>query len=81
MSRWLFDDPPNVAVVSHRSVIFERKWIALVSHDAEDGCWQFLSYETAPLRESDGVVVSLREIVQIDPSVALLADLPLGWRA
>jgi hypothetical protein len=81
MSQWPFDDPPNLAVVSHRTVIFGQEWIALVSHDADDGGWQFLSHETSPLKESDGVVVSLREIVQIDPSVAQLADLPLGWRA
>jgi hypothetical protein len=58
-----------------------RGWIALVSHDEDDGGRQFLSLETGPLKEGDAVIVSLRKILRLDPSIAELADLPLGWRA
>ena len=81
MTPWPFDEPPNLAVISNRKVLSGEEWIALVSHDEDDGGWQFLSHESGPLKESDGVVVGLREILRIDPSIAELADLPLGWRA
>jgi hypothetical protein len=80
MSGWPFDEPQILAVISNRKVIFGGEWIALVAHD-EDGGWQFLSHETSPLKEGDAVIVSLREILRLDPSIAELADLQLGWRA
>ncbi|OCQ99991.1 hypothetical protein BCD64_02605 [Nostoc sp. MBR 210] len=78
MSDWLFDDPPNVAVITTLQVI-EGKPILYVSHDEEDGVWQFHTNET--FRDSDAKVVSLRRIVELDPSVTQLANLPLGWIA
>ena len=53
-----------------------------MTHDAEDGCWQFLDGEH--VFENEAVVVSLGEMVQFDPSLVALADLPAGgyaWRA
>ena len=78
---WLFRDSPNVAVITHRNVLSGEKPIGLVTHDADDGGWQFLSDETLPLDASDGRVVALGEIVALDPTVLSLADLPVGWRA
>src|SRR6266436_9126165 len=42
MSGWPFDEPQNLAVISNRKVIFGGEWIALVSHDEDDGGRQFL---------------------------------------
>ena len=81
MSGRPFNEPQNLAVISDSKVIFGGEWIALVSHDEDDGGWQFLSHETSPLKEGDGVIVGLREILRLDPSIAAFADLPLGWRA
>ena len=81
MSGWPFDEPQNLAVISNGKVIFGGEWIALVSHDEDDGGWQFLSHKTSPLKEGDAVIVSLRKILRLDPSIAELADLPPGWRA
>lgn len=78
---WVFDDPPNVAVIAARSVVFEHDWIAYVSHDPEDGAWQFRGSRTLQMQESDAVVVSLRSIVELDSTVKDLANLPLGWHA
>ena len=50
-----------------------------VSHDAEDDGWQFL--DGTPPKMEDALIVSLYSIVQRDPSVASLADLPSGWQA
>ena len=75
---WSFKEPPDVAVFSVRDTAFGGKPILFVSHD-EDGDWQFLTGE--PARKEDAVVIGLKEIVELDSSVATLADLPTGWIA
>ncbi|MER9256149.1 hypothetical protein NKI59_31260 [Mesorhizobium sp. M0598] len=58
-------------------------WIAYVSHD-DDGddneSWQFYGNE-AEVDQDDLILVALVEVVELDGTVAQLADLPLGWRA
>lgn len=76
---WAFEDPPNVATITLRRILQGTAPILVVTHDEEDGMWQFLDGEEAT--ESDAMVVGLAEIVAHDPSVAALADLPLGWYA
>ena len=79
MGDWPFSDPPNVASITVRQVVHGGEPILLVAHDADDGGWQFLtggSFDVA-----DGLIVSLASMVRRDPSVAELADLPLGWQA
>ena len=71
--QWVFEDCHNVAVVTLRSIISRASPILRVSHDG-DGCWQFLSLG-AP-EEEEAVVVSLADIVSIDPTVRELAELP-----
>ncbi len=78
---WLFDDPPNVAVFTSKAVVEAGEAIVYVTHDAEDGAWQFHSKDGAPQSQSDARIVSLRSVVAMDPSVLLIADLPLGWCA
>ena len=53
--------------------------ILLVTHDADDGMWQFLT--GGPVQMADAMLVSLRELYRLDPSIGELADLPLGWTA
>jgi hypothetical protein len=79
MKSWRFSDPENVATITVRQVVHDREPILLVSHDADDGGWQFLTGGT--FQTADAMVVALREIVKLDPSVAELADLPEGWQA
>jgi hypothetical protein len=81
MTDWSFPDPPNLAVITTSTVVNGDDWIAFVSHDAEDGGWQFLNSESGPRNAADGRVVGLGEIVQLDASIMELADLPLGWHA
>jgi hypothetical protein len=75
MSEWLFADPQNVAVLTTCQIL-EGAAILYVSHDEDDGAWQFHSGEI--IDDADARLVSLRKIVELDNSVALLADLPLG---
>jgi hypothetical protein len=79
MEQWKFQDPPNVAVIASRKIVHGGDWIAHVSHDASDGGWQFHNEE--PLNEDNAAMVSLRNIVLLDPSVIELSGLPLRWRA
>ncbi|MFM0643576.1 hypothetical protein PQR14_04545 [Paraburkholderia bryophila] len=76
-----FSDAPNVAVIASRRVIYEHDWIAYVSHDAEDGAWQFVGSTPGASQECDAVVVSLKNILTIDGTIHELADLPIGWHA
>ena len=77
---WPFRDPPNVATISLRDIMEGRRPILLVGHDADDGMWQFLDDRDNP-DPNDAVVLSLDCVLGLDPTIAELADLPLGWRA
>jgi hypothetical protein len=78
---WPFDDPPNVAVITIRRVISGGLPITYVSHDEDDGAWQFLVLEPAPPQMSEAMLVGLASIVRLDPTILELADLPIGWCA
>ena len=80
MTRWLFQDPPNVAVFTSWRILRGESWIHYVSHDEADGAWQFHPY-TGPTPESEAALVALKTIVQLDSSIAVLSDLPEGWCA
>jgi hypothetical protein len=76
---WPFEDPPNVAAITVRQIVHGARPILLVAHDDDDGSWQFLTGED--LDVADGMLVSLKSMIDRDPSLAELADLPLGWHA
>jgi hypothetical protein len=76
---WRFEESENVAVITLKQIISDGAPILHVTHDSEDGAWQFLGWGDA--REEDAKVVALRTIVRLDPSVQELADLPPGWHA
>ena len=78
-SEWPFEDPPNVAVFTTTAVVKDRKPILRVTHDDDDGAWQFHTGQSVD--SSEAMIVALREIVKLDPSIASLADLPYGWIA
>ncbi len=75
-----FHEPLNTAVITNKNIINHSGWIGHVSHDKKDGGWQFLELKNKQSPE-DAAVISLEQIIQIDPSVTELVDLPLGWHA
>ncbi len=81
MMAWLFQDPPDVVAYTSKAVAELGHWIHYVSHDEDDGAWQFHSVDGAPQSTDDARLMLLRNIVALDPTVACLADLPLGWIA
>jgi hypothetical protein len=79
MSIWPFIDSPNVAVFTSKKILDGTAWIYRVSHDEEDGAWQF--HPIGGTAEEDAKVVGLKTMWDIDQSIAALSDLPLGWCA
>lgn len=53
--------------------------LRLVTHDADDGSWQFL--DGGHVFEEDAELVGLVEMLQFEPGLLGLADLPEGWYA
>ncbi len=76
---WPFDEEYNLAVITTRQITQERQPILYVTHDEDDGGWQFHDGGTPGME--DAQIVSLHFITKIDPAVKELADLPLGWTA
>ncbi len=75
----IFDDEPNVAVFTTNYVMVGNSPIVYVVHD-DDGDWQFLGPEEN-VQDQDVMIVSLQQVIQRDPSVLDLADLPRGTAA
>ena len=77
--KYPFADPPNTVCITCCHIIDGTDYIRFVSHDVEDGMWQFLcgrKHET-----EDARLVSLESIFEIDNSVGELADMPCGHQA
>lgn len=76
---WKFPDPPHTRVFLSETVHNGTEPVTYVSHDAEDGAWQFLGDSMA---EGGGPVIScFHHPIDRDPSLTELADLPVGWYA
>ncbi|WP_179232776.1 hypothetical protein [Paenibacillus rigui] len=48
---WPFEDPENVAVITTQIIMTKERPVLFVSHDEEDGMWQFLEGEEANERD------------------------------
>jgi hypothetical protein len=76
---WPFIDADDTATFSCRHVIEEGHAILRVSHDQDDGAWQFLCGQ--PHLQEDARLVCLGCMVVRDKTLMALSDLPLGWCA
>jgi hypothetical protein len=79
MDDWPFEDPPNTAALTTREILEANAPVLLVTHDADDGSWQFLPGGAVTPAESR--VVGLGRMCGRDPTLRELADLPEGWQA
>ncbi len=75
----VFDDEPSTAVFTTNEVMVGNSPIVYVMHD-EDGDWQFFGPDEK-VQDQDIMIVSLQQVIQRDPSVLELADLPRGAAA
>lgn len=75
---WPFEDAPNTASVTTHQVL-QGAPVLRVTHDADDGTWQFLCGTTND--SDDARVVGLGRMYARDPTLGEVADLPEGWAA
>lgn len=76
---WKFSDDPHTRVFLSETVHKGTESVTYVFHDGDDGAWQFLGDS---MSDGGGPVIScFHHPIDADPSLAELADLPLGWCA
>lgn len=74
-----FYDAPNTAVIICFHAMNGEEPILFVSHDEDDGMWQFLcekAHET-----EDARIVSLKFAFELDNSIGNLVEMPCGYYA
>jgi hypothetical protein len=76
---WKFPDPPHTMVFLSQPVQTGSEPITYVSHDVEDGAWQFLGDSMAA--NAKPVICCFHHPIDKDRSLIELADLPIGWWA
>ncbi|MGO0105743.1 hypothetical protein ACTJ5T_01405 [Streptococcus suis] len=75
----IFDDNPHVAVVICKHISEANKPITYISHDLEDGMWQFLCGDIHYI--ADVQLIALVEILQFGITETLLNQIPYGFEA
>lgn len=76
-----FQEADNTAVFTTIFVLRDKKDITHVTHDEEDGAWQFFSNDDFEDFEKIAKIVGLGEIVELDNTLLEIADLPEGYQA
>jgi hypothetical protein len=76
---WKFPVSPHTGVFTTKKINRQEEPITYVSHDADDGAWQFHGPSDSPTEEA--VVVCFHHITDHDPSIRELFDLQTGWCA
>jgi hypothetical protein len=76
--RWPFTEAENTAVFACDHVIHGGRAILRVSHD-EEGDWQFHCGDSHA--DSAPLIICMGCIIERDPTLASVADLPSGWGA
>lgn len=79
MSDWPFDQAPNVAALTTRQVIEDKLPILSPVHYGNDHSWAFTCGTTNATE--DCRLIGMRTALQLDPTLASIADLPPGWCA
>lgn len=77
--QWKFSDPPHTGVFISTAVHRGVETITYVSHDIEDGNWQF--HGDSMSGGDPPVYLCFHHVVDGDRSIEELADLPMGWCA
>ena len=78
-NKYPFAETADTACIICKHIINGEQPILFVSHDEDDGMWQFLcggSHET-----EDAKVAALGEVFEFDSSIGELAEMPCGYYA
>jgi hypothetical protein len=76
---WKFSDPPHTGVFTTKRVMSDTDPVTRVFHTVGDGAWEFHGPDESDPEEI--AYVCFHHIVDKDPTIAELADLPVGWCA
>ena len=76
---WKFPDKPHTKAFVSKAIQEKTEWITYVTHDLSDGAWQILG-ETG-IETGGPELACLHHLVERDPTLEELADLPKGWCA
>jgi len=76
---WEFPVPPHTLVFTPKRIMNGEEPVLYVYRGASDGAWQF--HGAGPSASEDAVAICFHHIVDRDPTIKQLADLPLGWCA
>jgi hypothetical protein len=76
---WPFDQGPRVAALTTRQVLDDGFPILRVVHYSDEEDWAFTCGTTNA--NEDGRLIAMEEAMEIDSTIAEVADLPLGWGA
>jgi hypothetical protein len=80
MKNWVFNEPPNAVVFAHRTIVEQIKPI-LIFGKYLDGSFCAYTGEEVVDAEREIACIALSHIVEFDPTVCELADIPPGWWA
>lgn len=81
ITRHEFDAMLDTAVFTTKFVIEDKRTITYVTHDFEDGTWQFFSNDPFDNFEEVAKIAGLKEIFDLDKTLLEIAELPLGFYA
>lgn len=73
-----FNDPKDTACFVCNHVFNQERAILFVTHEAEDGFWQFLCGHNDHSHDNDYKVISIEQATVIDESINDLYEMPLG---
>ena len=77
--KFSFVEKPDTAVITCSHILENKDPILFVSHDEDDGMWQFLCGADHDI--SDARVISLKEVFLLDRTIGVLAKMPQGCTA
>ena len=77
---WPFPDGRDAPVLTLSRIVdaWPGEPVRVVARDA-DGDWQFL--DGNPIDQEEATITELGEVIDRDPTLLEVADLPMGWEA
>lgn len=76
---WTFREDPATICVVQRTIASGQRDILLVARDSTTGRWQFFDGTGTGMNQVVGL--TLGDVVELDPSIAHLTNLAMGWVA
>jgi len=79
MSDYQFDQSRDTACITCSHVMSDGAPVLFVTHDADDGGWQFLCGAEHDIE--DAIVIGMGSVIDLDPTLNSLHDMPEGYGA